>query len=92
MLDSLEFDDDTLRALPAGSPVHMVPVDEPVVEEVAEDGLTPDVAAYIAGWLRGEAEKAPPPSQRNTLEWLLERLDRAALPQKPDQEPEGAAE
>lgn len=46
--------------------------------------LTADLASWIAGLIREMLTDAPPPSQRNTAEWLLERLDQAALPQNPD--------
>lgn len=46
--------------------------------------VTADLAFWVAGWIRELLTEAPPPAQRSTAEWLLERIDQAALPQNPD--------
>jgi len=50
--------------------------------------VTGDLALWVAGWIRELLTNAPPPSQRNTAEWLLEQIDQAGLaPQNPVAEP-----
>ena len=39
------------------------------------DNLTPDLANWMAGFIRELLTQAPPLSQRNTSEWMLELLD-----------------
>jgi hypothetical protein len=43
--------------------------------------VTSDLALWVAGWVREMLADAPPPSQRSTSEWLLERMDEAASDQ-----------
>lgn len=41
--------------------------------------VTGELALWVAGWIRELLTDAPPPAQRSTAEWLLERIDAAAL-------------
>lgn len=41
--------------------------------------LTADLAFWIAGLIREYLTDAPPPRERNTVEWLLGELDQAGL-------------
>ena len=37
--------------------------------------MTAELAKYFADWLREMVPQAPPPHQRDRIEWLLEQLD-----------------
>lgn len=49
--------------------------------------VTADLAFWVAGWIRELLTEAPPPSQRSTAEWLLERIDAASAARGDDPVP-----
>lgn len=52
----------------------------------ARDEMTPELAAFFAAWIEEVRGDAPPPTQRDRVEWLLEQLAAYASPAEDPEE------